>query len=79
MRLIEKPYCKSANDLLIHRVAVPLLRWRRLFDKSKFEHSVEFVYKLYHTMVRIATFLLKIDCFFAKKYVKMMMRYFILL
>jgi len=30
-------------------------------------------------MVRIATFLLKIDCFFAKKYVKMMMRYFILL
>ena len=32
-----KTYSKFVNDLLIHRVAVPLLRWRRLFDKSKFE------------------------------------------
>ncbi len=25
------------GDLLIHHFVVPLLRWRRLFDKSKFE------------------------------------------
>jgi hypothetical protein len=37
VKLVEEPYHKSANDLLIHHFVVPLLRWRRLFDKSKFE------------------------------------------
>ena len=40
MRSVVKPSYKSANDLLIHRVAVPLLRWRRLTDKSKFERTI---------------------------------------
>jgi hypothetical protein len=37
VKLVEEPYHKSANALLIHHFVVPLLRWRRLFDKSKFE------------------------------------------
>jgi hypothetical protein len=37
VKLVEKPYHKSANALLIHRSAVPLPRWGRLFAKSKFE------------------------------------------
>jgi hypothetical protein len=44
VRSVVKPSYKSANDLLIHRVAVPLLRWRRLTDKSKFEN----IYNLFY-------------------------------
>ena len=37
MKSVVEPHYSTANDLLIHRIAVPLLRWRRLTDKSKFE------------------------------------------
>jgi hypothetical protein len=39
VKLVEEPYHKSANALLIHHFVVPLLRWRRLTYKSKFERA----------------------------------------
>ena len=41
VKSVVEPYYSTANDLLIHRVAVPLLRWRRLIDKSKFERKTK--------------------------------------
>jgi len=34
--MIVEPHSPFSNDLLIHRSAVPLLRWRRLFYKLQF-------------------------------------------
>ena len=49
-----EPYSIFYNDLLIHHCVVPLLRWRRLTDKSKFENLLNDLFLLF-----LLTFLMR--------------------